>query len=232
MRPALAFRPLPAMMLLLSTLAACTNGQDANTVRHPTEGSVYDRIGGKTALAGVVDDFMATVGSDPRIARRFANVADPNFKAGLVEELCTATGGPCHYAGPSMKDTHAALDVTDAEFNAMIQDLRHSMDRQGIAVDTQVAFAAAMEPLRDEIVSPLPPTTTVVSIPVGHTSGGHGGHYYRTSSHRPEPHGRGGVTHAASHHPASTATTHHPAAATHHPATTTPRKKPPSATNH
>lgn len=231
MRPASAFRPLPAMVLLLSALAACTNGQNTNTAA-PAGTPVYDRIGGKTALAGVVDDFIATVGSDPRIARRFANIANPNFKAALVDELCVATGGPCHYNGPSMKDTHAALNVTDAEFNAMVQDLRHSMDRQGISVDNQVAFAAAMEPLRDEIVSPLPPTTTVVTIPAGRAGGGHGGRYYRTTSHRPEPHGRGVVTHAAGHHPATTGTTHHPATTTHHPATTTPAKKPPHATNH
>ncbi len=226
MRPVFAFRPLSAMVLLLSGLAACTTGQNTNTAA-PAGTPVYDRIGGKTALVGVVDDFVATVGSDPRIARRFANIANPNFKAALVDELCAATGGPCHYNGPSMKDTHAALNITDAEFNAMVQDLRHSMDRQGISVENQVAFAAAMEPLRDEIVSPLPPTTSVVAIPVGRTGGGHGGRYTRTSSH-----GRGGVTHAAGHHPAATSTTHHPAATTHRPATTTPAKKPPHATNH
>ncbi len=226
MRPATAFRPLSAMVLLLSALAACTNGQDANKAA-PTGSPVYDRLGGKTALTGVVDDFMATVGSDPRIARRFANIANPNFKAALVDELCVATGGPCHRNGPSMKDTHAALNVTDAEFNAMVQDLRHSMDRQGISVDNQVAFAAAMEPLRDEIVSPLTPTTTVVAIPMGRTGGGHGGRYTRTG-----PHGRSGVTHTAGHRPAATSTTHHPAATTHRPATTTPAKKPPHPTNH
>jgi hemoglobin len=176
-----SFRPVVVLCLLLLALGACTNGQ--NTTNGPSGPPLYDRLGGKTALAGVVDDFFATVGSDPRIAARFAGLGDARFKAALVDELCATTGGPCHYTGPSMKDAHANLGISDAEFNAMVQDLRKSMGRQGMSVDDQVAFAAALEPLRDDIVSPLLPTSSVVRVPAGRPPSGHAGPIHRASGH-------------------------------------------------
>ena len=193
--------PLASAFTLLLGLAACTNGQKPNTAG-PAGPALYDRLGGKPVLVAVVDDFFATVGADSRIARRFANADNTHFKAALVEQLCVSTGGPCHTAGPSMKDAHAGLGISDAEFNSMTQDLRHSMDRQGISVENQVAFAAALEPLRDDVVSPLPPTETVVTLPAARRATGHSGPIRRVSGHRPAPKGRAVVKKATTHRPA------------------------------
>ena len=189
MRIAFPSRPLAAAFTLLLALAACTTGQDRN-VAAPAGPPLYDRIGGKPVLTATVEDFFANVGTDSRIASRFANAGTPQFKAGLVEQLCVSTGGPCKYTGHSLKDVHASLGITDAEFNAMVQDLRKAMARQNVSVENQVAFAAALEPLRDDVVSSMPPTHSVVAVPVGrpptaHAPSGHSGPIKKAAIKKP-----------------------------------------------
>jgi len=173
MRHAFFGRPLAALLILLLALSACTNRQNAG--QPPATAPLYERLGGKPVLTAIVDDFVANVAADPRIARRFAASDNAHFKAALVDQLCVSTGGPCKYTGRPMKDAHAALGISNAEFNAMTQDLRRAMGRLNIPVDLQVEFAAALEPLRDDVVSPVPPTQSVVTPQMVHRpSAAHG----------------------------------------------------------
>ena len=171
MRLAFPCRSLAAFAMLSLALSACSNWQTGG--QPPANALLYDRLGGKPVLTAIVDDFVANVAADPRIARRFAASDNAHFKAALVDQLCVTTGGPCKYTGRPMKDTHASMDISDAEFNAMTQDLRRAMGRLNIAVDLQVEFAAALEPLRNDVVSPLPPTQSVVTSQMVRRPGAH-----------------------------------------------------------
>ena len=153
--------PIWSLSLLLA-LAACTNGGDSGAGHGPTPPPLYSRLGGQAVMAGVMDDFMVNAAADPRIARRFRGIDTARFKAAFGEQLCASLGGPCRHAGPSMKDVHASMGIADAEFNAMTQDLRRALAGRGVSVELQVEVAAAMEPMRDDIVSPVIPAASVV----------------------------------------------------------------------
>lgn len=169
MRFAMPPRSPIAILSLLLGLAACTTGQNgASNGRPAAPPPLYDRLGGHPVLTGVVDDFMVNAAADPRIARRFRDADNARFKAALVQQLCVSTGGPCAYTGRPMIDAHAGMGISDAEFNAMTQDLRRAMVRRAIPVDTQVEFVAALEPLRDDVVSPYPPARSVVMTQMVH----------------------------------------------------------------
>jgi hypothetical protein len=64
------------------------------------------------------------------------------------------------------------MGVSDAEFNATVQDLRRAMTRHDVPIELQVEFAAAMEPLRDQVVSPMRPTQSVVTQVIAQKKGG------------------------------------------------------------
>ena len=169
MRLAWPVRLLTTALMLV--LAACSGENERGSTRHPPgPPPVYDRIGGQATLIAVADDFMANVASDPRIARRFQDVDSTHFKAMLVQQLCVSTAGPCKYTGRPMKDVHAGLGISDAEFNAMAQDLRRALARRDIPVEMQVAFVETLEPLRDDVVSPLRPIHSVVAVPIARPS--------------------------------------------------------------
>src|SRR5262245_30919207 len=108
--------------LLIAVSSASVLGQAMK------EKSLYDRLGGKPAITAVVDEFVGRVAADKRINAFFAaTAADPKrlatFKGLLVDQICQASGGPCKYMGKSMKAAHMGMGVSNADFNALVEDL-------------------------------------------------------------------------------------------------------------
>jgi hemoglobin len=85
--------------------------------------SLYDRLGSTSAIAAVVDDFVARCGADDRINKKFARTDIPRLKKMLVDQVSEATGGPATYAGRDMKEAHRGMGVTAGEFDALVGDL-------------------------------------------------------------------------------------------------------------
>src|SRR5262249_34465879 len=90
--------------------------------------SLYERLGGKDAIKGVVDEFVTIVAADPRINKKFARSNLDRVKFEVVEQICAATGGPCKYTGRDMRTAHKNMGVTEGEFNAFIENLGKALD--------------------------------------------------------------------------------------------------------
>ena len=118
----------------------------------PAEASLYDRLGGQTAIVAVIDDFVANVAADKRINARFANTNIPHLKQMLVEQVCQATGGPCTYTGKSMRDAHKGMKVTDADFNALVEDLTKSLDKFKVGEKEKSELLTALGSMKGDIV--------------------------------------------------------------------------------
>jgi hemoglobin len=114
--------------------------------------SLYQRLGGKPAITAVVDDFVANVAADSRINERFANTNIPRLKNMLVEQICEATGGPCKYTGRDMKSAHRGMKITDAEFNALVEDLVKSLDKFKVPAKEKGELLAALGGMKPDIV--------------------------------------------------------------------------------
>ena len=119
--------------------------------------SLYDRLGGKTAIVAVVDDFVANCAADTRINKFFAaTAADKNrltaFKNKLVDQICEAAGGPCKYTGRDMKTAHAGMGISNADFNALVEDLTKSLNTFKVAKAEQDQLLAVLGPMRPQIV--------------------------------------------------------------------------------
>ncbi|HET8999165.1 MAG TPA: group 1 truncated hemoglobin [bacterium] len=121
------------------------------------EKSLYDRLGGKKAIVAVVDEFVARVAADKRINGFFKDTAaDPKrlakFKDNLVNQICQATGGPCKYTGKDMKTAHKGMGITDADFNALVEDLSGALDKFKVGAKEKGDLLAALGPLKKDIV--------------------------------------------------------------------------------
>jgi hemoglobin len=114
--------------------------------------SLYDRLGGKPAIQAVVDDFIGDVAADARINRRFAGANIPRLKTMLVDQICEATGGPCKYAGQSMKAAHAGMKITEPEFNALVEDLVKSLDKLRVPAQEKNELLTALAGMKSDIV--------------------------------------------------------------------------------
>ena len=98
----------------------------------PAEKSLYDRLGGGAAGTAVVEKFVARAAGNPNVnfTRKGTDKeweASPEnvekLKKHLVDLIGMVTGGPQKYTGRSMKESHAGMKITEAEFNALAGDL-------------------------------------------------------------------------------------------------------------
>ena len=119
--------------------------------------TLYDNLGGKTAIVAVVDDFVNNVGADKRINAFFAaDVKDParmaKFKGNLVDQICQAAGGPCKYTGKDMKTAHAGMGITEANFTALVEDLVKSLNKFKVAKADQDVLLGVLGGMKSQIV--------------------------------------------------------------------------------
>lgn len=132
---------------LLLSAAGCAETQTMQTPR-----SLYDRLGGKTAISAVVDQFVANVAGDSRINGRFATTDISKLKGHLVDQICMASGGPCIYKGRDMKTTHAGMSISNADFGALVDDLVKALDTFKVPPREKEELLGLLGPLKKDIV--------------------------------------------------------------------------------
>jgi hemoglobin len=95
---------------------------------------LYDRLGGAYPIAVVVDTFIErllvnqTLNANPAIDKARQQIPKQGLKFHVTTLVCEATGGPCKYVGRSMKASHAHLNITESEWQAMLVDFRATLD--------------------------------------------------------------------------------------------------------
>lgn len=121
------------------------------------EKPLYDRLGGKKAIAAVVDEFVSRVAADRRINTFFAATAGDarrlaTFKGKLVDQICEASGGPCKYQGKDMKTAHMGMGVSGADFDALVEDLVGALDTFKVGAHEKEQLLGALGPMKADIV--------------------------------------------------------------------------------
>ena len=141
-------------LVLVATLGGCAGMPDGQMGKGDmmASKSLYERLGGKPAITAVVDDFVANVAADSRINGRFANANIPRLKTMLVDQVCEASGGPCKYSGQSMPDAHRGMNITDAEFTALVEDLVKSLDKFKVPAQEKNELLTALGGMKPQIV--------------------------------------------------------------------------------
>jgi hemoglobin len=129
--------------------------------------SLYERLGGRDAITAVVDDFVARCAADGRINGKFARTDIPRLKAGLVDQVSEAAGGPFTYSGRDMRTTHDGMAVTGGEFDALVADLVATLDQLGVGEAEKGELLGALAPMRADIVE-VESSTTGTPLPGGY----------------------------------------------------------------
>jgi hemoglobin len=121
------------------------------------ERSLYERLGGKKAIAAVVDEFVGRVAADTRINGFFgATASDParleKFKGNLVDQICQASGGPCKYMGKDMKSAHMGMRIASGDFDALVEDLVGALDKFSVRAHEKDQLLGALAQMKGDIV--------------------------------------------------------------------------------
>ena len=117
------------------------------------EPTIYDAIGGDTALVAVVDDFYGQVLADPDLAGFFAGANMTRLKGRQVEFFAAALGGPLPYTGASMRDAHRGRAIAQRHFDLVAGHLVASLVAAGVPDATVSQIVGAVAPLASDIVT-------------------------------------------------------------------------------
>lgn len=131
------------------------------TVARAHAETLYERIGGEAKLQATVDEFVNIIELDDRINFTFAETDLKKFNRLLFEQLCQITQGPCKYTGRDMHEAHLKLNINNAQFNALAEDLYQAFDRVHVPYRLQNQVIALLAPMQKDIVKPgfVPPGT-------------------------------------------------------------------------
>ena len=118
--------------------------------------SLYQQLGGETAVDAAVDDFYRRVLSDDRISRFFDDVDMDGQRAKQKAFLTVVFGGPNNYAGKDMRDGHAHLlekGLNDSHVDAVIENLGATLKSLGVADDLIQQVADIANSVRNDVLS-------------------------------------------------------------------------------
>ncbi len=152
--------------------SAKITAEGKSVVKADEKKSLFDRLGGQDTILKIVDDFTVRALADPRVNWERKGVkygglsihrgksmewnASPQnveqLKKHLVQFLALSTGGPAFYDGKEMKDAHANLHITNAEFDAAVGDLKASLDKLQVPNKEQKELLSIVESTRPQIV--------------------------------------------------------------------------------
>ncbi|NRR30002.1 group 1 truncated hemoglobin [Oxalobacteraceae bacterium] len=131
-----------------------------------TEDSTYQGLGGKEGIRKIVATFIPMLLEDPRIKESFADFDMKQLGVRLEEQFCEYSGGPCKYSGKyrdktmdgvgtarDMATVHADLKITNAQFNALAEDLQIAMERNNVASSVSNKLIAKLAPMQRVIVT-------------------------------------------------------------------------------
>jgi len=117
------------------------------------EDALFDDMGGQPGINKLVDASVDNYLADPRIKDIFSESNIDRIRAELKDQFCAVAGGPCRYTGHSMEATHKGLHLTNANFNALVEDLQAAMDSCNIPFATQNRFLARLAPMQHQVVT-------------------------------------------------------------------------------
>jgi hemoglobin len=143
---------LSGFIALLCVQTAAAQGMEKGMMK---EKSLYHRLGGYDAIAAVVDDFIGRLVTDKALTRFFGGAStntQQRFRQHLVDQVCAVTGGPCVYVGRDMKTAHGGLGITEAEWQAGVNDLVAALDKFKVPQKEKDELIAIIATTKKDIV--------------------------------------------------------------------------------
>lgn len=139
------------LLCLLGSLLGCAS-QKKQITTNPNA-TLYERLGGYDGIYAVVKDTTLNVSKDERINGFFIGADIEKVNRLLYEQICQVTGGGCEYTGRSMIEVHTGMNITDAQFTALVEDMIAAMNKHGVPQKEQKELLTILGSLHGEIAN-------------------------------------------------------------------------------
>jgi len=117
------------------------------------EDSLYESIGGAAAVDAAVDLFYEKVLADERISGYFETVNMARQRNKQKAFLTFAFGGPNNYTGKDMRKAHAHMNLSEGDFDAVLENLGAALQELNVPEDLIARAAAVAMSVKDDVLN-------------------------------------------------------------------------------
>ncbi len=119
----------------------------ANLVR-----TLYERLGGRSGIAAIVNDLVDLHLENPVIRARFVNSDANRLKEAATLFFCAGSGGGESYSGKGMLEAHHGMNISEQEFMAVLDDAMAALEKQGVGQQEKMEVLFILHSMRKEVV--------------------------------------------------------------------------------
>ena len=120
---------------------------------------LWKRLGGEDNVNRIVDDFLKRALNDEKVnftrGKKYPLDAqkESELKQKFVAYISDISDGTVVRTAPrSMAEVHKGMNITDAQFNALVEDLKKSLDKFKVPDKEQGELLSALGSLKPQIV--------------------------------------------------------------------------------
>ena len=114
--------------------------------------TLYQRIGGYSSILQIATCLFEKHTANPIVKNRYIN-SDPDKVIRLVTEfMCSGFGGPELYTGKDMISAHKGINISEEEFNAVVDDVIAALEENSIEQSIKDEILVILWSLRREVI--------------------------------------------------------------------------------
>ncbi|MEF8794611.1 group I truncated hemoglobin [Thiohalorhabdus sp.] len=117
--------------------------------------TLFDRLGGQAGVGQLVDRVIDLHLQNPAIGVRYQNLDEDRLarsREKAKEFFAFGAGGPVAYTGRSMVETHSGMNISSAEYLAVIDDIMQAMNEMAYPRPVCDEVLGIAYSLKEEIV--------------------------------------------------------------------------------
>lgn len=117
--------------------------------------SLYEAIGGETAVRATVLKMYEKVLDDPELAPFFESIDVEALRRSQTAFVTFAFGGPNHYTGQNLRTAHknaVSQGMDDRHFDRVAAHLKASMEELSVPADLILQALAIVETTRNDVM--------------------------------------------------------------------------------
>jgi hemoglobin len=118
------------------------------------QASLFDRLGGRPGVRALVERVVDNHFENPVVRTRFehANLSKEELVTGGHEFFCTGLSGVPTYEGRPLPEVHGGMNISDREFNAVLDDIVAAMESLGIGELEQAEALKILYGMKPDVI--------------------------------------------------------------------------------
>lgn len=115
---------------------------------------LFDRLGGREAVAAVVRKALDNHYANPLIRSRFEHARQSReiLTEHAIEFFCTGLSGVATYSGRALAEAHAGMNISEQEFLTTVDDILDAMMSVGIGEVERGEVLAVLYGMKAELI--------------------------------------------------------------------------------